>query len=446
MAQEKIIVISSPTAVPSEIDEVCALFDAGLKQFHVRKPDFMHSDMENYIKSIPIEYHKYLVLHSHYGLAVKYNLKGIQIGFKSIQYTSLYSGKFCYFGYSAHSFSEIEEYKDFFTHFFISPVYNSISKQDYKSNFSAAQIANFIDKNNSVKLIALSGLNEDNCCRTINLGFQCAAFLGAIWNSNSVVDTYNTILNKLSIRPTVLSIAGFDPSSGAGITSDIKTFEQHKVIGLGVTTSITYQNESEFVDVDWLADSQIKRQIDILLAKHNPLFVKIGLVENIETLKNVVQYLKKRNSEVNIIWDPILKASAGFTFHNCIDNENLFFLLQNIYLITPNIPECKKLFGTCNYSTIQQMIIENNFCNVLIKGGHSEDNSSVDVLITKDDIIKIEGVRINNHGKHGSGCVLSSAICANLSLGFNLELAIKKAKLYITQFISSNDSLLGFHK
>jgi len=445
MAQEKIIVISSPTAVPSEIEKVSSLFNAGLKQFHVRKPNFLHSDMENYIKSIPICYHKYLVLHSHYGLAVKYNLKGIQIGYKSIQYTSLYSGKFCYLGYSAHSFSEIEEYKDFFTHFFISPIYNSISKSDYKSNFSENQIINYLENNYNTNIIALGGIDESNCRITLNMGFSTLAFLGAIWQSNDVVKTYSNISKSLNFRPTVLSIAGFDPSSGAGVSADIKTFEQHKVIGFGVTTSITYQNESEFLDVDWLLASQIERQIDVLLIKHNPLFVKIGLVENIETLKMVVRYLKNRNSEVKIIWDPILKASAGFTFHNTIDRENLFLLLQNIYLITPNIPECKQLFGTCDYSTIQQMIIDNNISNVLIKGGHSDDNSSLDVLITKDDIIKIEGVRVNNKGKHGSGCVLSSAICANLSQGFTLEFSVRKAKLYITQFISSNDSLLGFH-
>ncbi len=441
----QIIVISSPNAIPSEIKKVVLLLKSGLQQFHIRKPDFSDFDMMNYITSIPKEYRKYLVLHTHYHLAKEFNLKGIQIGLNRVAEAKQYKSNFKYFGYSAHSFAEIIENKEEYTHFFLSPVFNSISKADYTSNFTPNELNSFLQKNNDLNIIALGGIEEKNSKECFSLGFKGIALLGAIWQQEDSLIAFNKVHKSINKRPFVLSIAGFDPSSGAGITADIKTFEQHKVQGLGVNTAITYQNESEFLSVDWLSLGQIKKQIDVLFAKYNPKFVKIGLIENFEVLKQVISFLKGLDNNLKIIWDPIVKASANFGFHDKIDTNEVLELLKDIYLVTPNLPECKALFGTDNTNDIQNRLAKLKLNKVLLKGGHSTTNNVSDVLIERNNTTNFEGQRLVNRDKHGTGCVLSSAICSNLANGMELQASIKKAKQYIALFIGSNSGMLGYH-
>jgi len=112
-----------------------------------------------------------------------------------------------------------------------------------------------------------------------------------------------------------LSIAGFDPSAGAGVLADIKTFEANGVYGFGVVTALTYQNDIEFDKVEWMDVEKIEEQVAVLLRRFKMRHVKIGLIENIEVLDRLVQFLKTSISDPVIIYDPIIKASAGFTFH-----------------------------------------------------------------------------------------------------------------------------------
>lgn len=440
----QIIIISNPESVISENRKVVSLFKSGLQQFHVRKPEFTDFDMINYLTAIPKEYHNRLVLHSHYHLAKDFELKGIQVGKSRISEAIAFKNEFEYFGYSAHSFDEITENKKLFSKFFISPVYNSISKQGYKSEFKASELQSFISDNPDIELIALGGIDAENIDETFKLGFYKAALLGAIWKQDDPLSAYIRISELTNSRSNVLSIAGFDPCSGAGVTADIKTFEQNKVQGLGVTTAITYQNENKFASLDWLTTAQIIKQIDILFEKYKIEFVKIGLIENFETLKKIITALKKYNKDIKIIWDPILSATADFDFHNKINNDEVFSILRELYLLTPNIPESKKIFSTTDSNEIQTQISKHNLCKVLLKGGHLE-NSATDILIEKTQITAFEGKKIENKTKHGTGCVLSSAISSNLANQTELYAAIKKAKEYTAQFINSNNGLLGFH-
>ncbi|MDB0599636.1 bifunctional hydroxymethylpyrimidine kinase/phosphomethylpyrimidine kinase [Tenacibaculum maritimum] len=114
----------------------------------------------------------------------------------------------------------------------------------------------------------------------------------------------------------ILTIAGLDPSGGAGITSDIKTFEAHNAYGLSVCTAITVQHDLSFKSCTWMAKNLILSQIDILFERFTINVVKIGIIQSWEFLLEVVQKLKELKKEVKIILDPILKASTGFDFHH----------------------------------------------------------------------------------------------------------------------------------
>lgn len=236
-------------------------------------------------------------------------------------------------------------------------------------------------------------------------------------------------------RPYVLSIAGFDPSAGAGVLADVKTMEQCGVYGFAVNTASTFQNEDQFDGVSWVSFEDIKKQLDPLFRKYEIGVVKIGLIESLEVLEKVIAYLLAYNSTVKIIWDPILSASAGFDFHSVIDQEVLSKVLKNIYLITPNKPE---------YDLLNQV----KESRVLLKGGHSEVKDDVLILQKKtgEERIVIEGSTNKMSPKHGSGCVLSSAITSYIALGDELPLACIKGKQYVEKILESNEGLLAYHK
>jgi hydroxymethylpyrimidine/phosphomethylpyrimidine kinase len=245
-------------------------------------------------------------------------------------------------------------------------------------------------------------------------------------------------------KPYVLSIAGFDPSSGAGITSDIKTFEQNGVYGLGACSAITYQNESEFEGVDWLPVENIIRQMEVLFRKYSIGYVKIGLVENLEVLYRLVFYLSGKNT--CIVWDPIVNASAGYSFHSNWDIGLIKAIMANIYLLTPNLPEFIFIGNLLGLQSAPEFIHETQLKALLLKGGHNSGNECADNLyLEHNKVVSIKGNRIAGTEKHGTGCVLSSAIVAQLALGGNLPQACGYAKRYVEKFIQSNPILLGYH-
>jgi hydroxymethylpyrimidine/phosphomethylpyrimidine kinase len=245
-------------------------------------------------------------------------------------------------------------------------------------------------------------------------------------------------------RPYVLSIAGFDPSGGAGILADVKTFEANHAYGLGVCTAITYQDESSFSGLSWISLEEIIRQTDTVLKKYKPDCIKIGLIESLPVLLKLIHHIRKHLPTVRIIWDPILKASAGFDFHSQIDLPVFRDICSELFLITPNIPEAVEL-GEAGAAEMNAAEIS-KACNVFLKGGHRADKTGEDLLfLTNGKRITYGGRPKSIYQKHGTGCILSSAIAARLAKGADLEKACLLAKDYTLTVLESNISLLGFH-
>ncbi|MFI5141531.1 MAG: hydroxymethylpyrimidine/phosphomethylpyrimidine kinase, partial [Bacteroidia bacterium] len=241
----------------------------------------------------------------------------------------------------------------------------------------------------------------------------------------------------VSKRLYVLSIAGFDPSGGAGVLADVKTFESNKVYGLGVISANTFQNDTEFKNVDWISAEKIIEQISILQKRFEFEFVKIGLIENLETLDKIVSYLISKNANTKIIWDPILKASAGFEFHKQVDNVLLEKICKQLFVITPNVPEALSLGSSKNATENAKHL--SKYCHVFLKGGHAEKKVGYDTLYLKEGKqFSFRPKTKNIFPKHGSGCVLSSALTANLAKGEDLQRACLKAKQYTERILSSN--------
>ncbi|MBK6339883.1 MAG: hydroxymethylpyrimidine/phosphomethylpyrimidine kinase [Bacteroidetes bacterium] len=248
---------------------------------------------------------------------------------------------------------------------------------------------------------------------------------------------------SINPRPIVLSIAGFDPSGGAGLLADIKTIESHKVYGLGVLTCSTLQNELVFKEINWLETAYIKNQIKLLHQVSKIEVVKIGLVKSLKSLKKITQYLLELNPFVKIIWDPILSSSSGFVFHKKWNSNELYSVLEDLYLITPNWEEIKMLFQESEPLEAAEAL--SKYCPIFLKGGHNQLEKGVDYLFFNGKTTKYSLEKISNFQKHGSGCVLSSSIASNIALGKTLEEACRKAKIYTLAFLESSENLLGYH-
>ena len=243
-------------------------------------------------------------------------------------------------------------------------------------------------------------------------------------------------------RPYVMSIAGFDPSAGAGLLADIKCFEQHKVYGFGVCSALTVQTDASFISCQWIDASKIIGQLVPIIDKFSIVACKIGLVKDLAVLLEVISFIKSINEHIKIILDPVLQSSSGYSFHDW-NLEHLMPVLSKLELITPNYQEMQRMGNSL--SAEQTAAAWSTHCPVLLKGGHNETAPGRDILFQQDKVIEIETTLDSVYEKHGSGCVLSAAITANLSLGYSLEEACRLGKIYTAQFLQSNSGLLGYH-
>ncbi|MFT3739753.1 MAG: hydroxymethylpyrimidine/phosphomethylpyrimidine kinase [Breznakibacter sp.] len=244
-------------------------------------------------------------------------------------------------------------------------------------------------------------------------------------------------------RPVVLSLGGWDPCGGAGLAADIKTLAAHNVIGMGIATAITYQTEDRFVGLSWVTTGEIIRQLRPIAEQYRFAAVKIGLIRSVQAIIGAIDLLKSRQPGVPIVWDPVIGASAGFGFHR--RPSSFIRLMGDVTLLTPNLSEAALIFG--NGTTVPQLnhlIGRNGWGSILLKGGHADGHAN-DLLLCGKEVATIGGVPFPNNGKHGSGCVFSSAVAANLAKGASLLTACENAKRYTEKFLLSSPSLLGVH-
>lgn len=203
----KLIIISNPEPIANEVNIVNTLFDEGLEYFHLRKPNFNFNEMEEYIQCISLKHLNKIVLHSHHSLAEKYKLKGKHKTSIAIDTT----GDTKYISTSFHSLEKIENCKENYDYVFLSPVFDSISKQGYKSNLNLKEVKQFLQSKKALLLgkdlggacIALGGINEHNIQTALEMGFAGVAVLGAIWNSDDKLKSFNRI-NSIIQKQSVL--------------------------------------------------------------------------------------------------------------------------------------------------------------------------------------------------------------------------------------------------
>ncbi|MES2138941.1 MAG: thiamine phosphate synthase [Bacteroidota bacterium] len=190
-----VIVISNPTVIADEQRIIQQLFDEGLEVFHIRKKEFSENEMRTFIERISEKYFSKIVLHSHYSLVKEYDLKGIHVpvDFKNEGSNGTLSVSF-------HSLDEVEKFDKKFDYGFLSPVFDSISKEGYKSKFDFSELKTYLMNRKILNqgtgnglVIALGGIDEDKIEKVKELGFSGIALLGAIWQSENSVEKFKRI-------------------------------------------------------------------------------------------------------------------------------------------------------------------------------------------------------------------------------------------------------------
>ena len=241
---------------------------------------------------------------------------------------------------------------------------------------------------------------------------------------------------------TVLSIAGSDSIGGAGIQADLKTFSALGVYGMTAITALTAQNTQSVLHIMPASEQNLQLQLDAVFTDVVPDAVKIGMLHN-EALIDVVIKAIDRYRPRNIVLDPVMISTSGCallspTSVDLLKNE----LMPRCNIVTPNLLEAQALAGH-KITDIRSLYAAGEeltkLCAaVLIKGGHSEGNDVSDYLfeIGKECPECYTIRRVDTVNTHGTGCTLSSAIAANLALGYDLHTSVARAKDYISKAIS----------
>ena len=260
-----------------------------------------------------------------------------------------------------------------------------------------------------------------------------------------------------------LSIAGFDPSGGAGVLADIKTFAAFEVYGIAAITSLTSQNTVAVYNAFPQSDQVIRAQLEPLFNDFQVAAVKIGMLPTREII-GIVADMIERYHLPNVVVDTVIRSSSGY---DLIDDQAVEMLIERLLplarVITPNLTEAERLTGlkvkdlegmkqaARSLSERLQSIIRNSGRNrqlgipaampaVLVKGGHLSEDAT-DVLYDGSEYYLFRSSRIVTRNTHGTGCTLSSAITALLAGGCHLPAAVKIAKNYLEAAMSSAPDL-----
>jgi hydroxymethylpyrimidine kinase/phosphomethylpyrimidine kinase len=257
-------------------------------------------------------------------------------------------------------------------------------------------------------------------------------------------------LQQGTLPPVALTIAGLDPSGGAGIIADIKTFTAFGCFATAAVTSLTYQNTTGVFGAAHQSANSVRAQVMPLVQDFSIACVKTGMLPTQEIIREVARLFRETELPAPVV-DPVARSTSGY---DLIDEEALASLIKELLplarILTPNIPEAERLTGLRvtdeeGMRRAAQRLREMGARAVLVKGGHLPAQGTVDggqkagQKSSVPDLLDDEGhvtvfrlERVETNSTHGTGCTLSAAMAACLGLGLSLEDSIRRAKRFVT--------------
>lgn len=249
----------------------------------------------------------------------------------------------------------------------------------------------------------------------------------------------------MSKPPVCLTIAGLDPSGGAGIIADIKTFSAFGCFATAAVSSITFQNTTGVFGAEHQSAEDVRRQVEPIIEDYQIAAVKTGMLPTREVIEETARLIGTMKG-AHFVVDPVVRSTSGF---DLIDDAALRSVIAALFplaeLVTPNLPEAERITGTVIKTTSDihaaaKAIRSMGARNVLIKGGHLSGDQgtpsrAIDHLFIGDELHLLEADYIDTTATHGTGCTLAAAITANLALGKELQQAVAIAKEFVNRAI-----------
>lgn len=239
----------------------------------------------------------------------------------------------------------------------------------------------------------------------------------------------------------VLTVAGFDPSSGAGITADLKTIAAHHLYGVACITALTVQSTQGVRWVQPVDPKLVRDTLETLMADVQPAAVKIGMLGSGHVAEVVADFLSSARIR-NVVLDPVLRSSSGASLLDAAG----FAVLRNRFLaradvITPNLEEAGLLaeMAVSDVSSAREAarkLVESGAKAAAVTGGHLQKATDVLAERKADGSIEVQifsGQKIDTANTHGTGCAYSTALACNLALGLDIGDAVQAAKAFVTQ-------------
>lgn len=248
---------------------------------------------------------------------------------------------------------------------------------------------------------------------------------------------------------SVLSIAGFDGSGGAGIQADTKTISALGCYAMNVLTALPVQNTQGVKSIYEIPTQAIKDQLETIFEDIYPTAIKIGMVHSTALVELIADFLKDYSGP--IIFDPVMVSTSG---HRLIQAETIQACIDRLFpvatLITPNLDEVAVLINEpvdslAKMRTAGAKLLQMGCQAVLVKGGHLPGNDLSSILLRADQDIQFDTTKIKTRNTHGSGCTLSSAIASYLALGEDLPTAVSNALDYVNKAIQGSQHLAIGH-
>jgi hydroxymethylpyrimidine/phosphomethylpyrimidine kinase len=245
-------------------------------------------------------------------------------------------------------------------------------------------------------------------------------------------------VHNTSTPPVLLTIAGFDPSGGAGVAADLKTFAAHNCYGVAAITALTTQNSQGVSAVHPVAAPRLKETLQALADDGQVKAVKVGMLATLANAEVVEEFLTV-NAALPCVLDPVLRSTSGMEL---IDAAGFRFLRERLLrlatIVTPNLEEAETLTGLKienveAMKTAGQKLMEMGARAVVITGGHLE--KPVDVCCDADGFECFSADRVKPDNTHGTGCAFSSSIAANLAMGRQIRDSVMLAKAFVAEAI-----------
>ena len=249
---------------------------------------------------------------------------------------------------------------------------------------------------------------------------------------------------KVKVPPVVMSIAGVDPSGGAGVFADLKTFHRLGCFGTAAITSLTFQNTLGVFGSESQTPETVRKQIAAVFDDSPPVALKTGMLPDAGVIGAVEPFLQECEF---VVVDPVVRSTSGY---DLIDDEALEALVRYLFpvatIVTPNIPEAERITNISiddeeSLDQAGRRMLDLGAQTVLIKGGHFSETMATDYLFDSSGRTEFSLERLESKSTHGTGCTLSAAIVANLAHGYLLMESIRRSKEFVHEGIRTSPGI-----